>query len=153
MDSNQNEIITDLYEIITDLYEIIYDPINDDPESQYIPAYVKIRIMSNVWFTIDEMQLQDLESLQHIKEIVSDAIYKKNISHTSQASLGGGGNSHWDLTVTSTGIFLTGTISGSGNGCDISIDTPHNEDHLAIFDMLIKLRQCIDNEAKFEQNE
>lgn len=132
-------------EIITDLYQILYLPELDNPESQYIPCYIIIDLTPRIKFTINKIDLQNLASLRSVRSAISDALNGKNIDKNLEQI----GGRHWAMWIKNNYIYLTLHTNKSVDGCGVTMFLPCEEHHMKIFDMLIELRECINNKARF----
>lgn len=139
-------------EIVTDLYKIIYKTIGNNPDDQYVPFSVYINITPQIELAIEEITCQDLEILRSMRQSISDIIHGVCVEkNRKNNNISGGGNSGWYCEIVDRSLFLMIDVSGEGNGCCVRINVPCNNDHLAIFDMLVELRSCIENKIRFTQ--
>lgn len=56
---------------------------------------------------------------------------------------------YWMLTVDHGRLRLNTSVIEKGNGCDVNVEIPITHEHIEIFDMLIELKNCINDKINY----
>jgi hypothetical protein len=122
--------------------ELIIDYLSDDKIYTTPHCVLKLNLNgASIRFTIEELYCYDSEILKNIRYCMENG--------GTSSSIGGGGNSFWNLWCDNCILHLDYEISGMGCDSRCELRLPCKE-YLSAFDKLIKLRECISENIKYE---